>query len=520
MEADGSNGWRPAMAHGADETRPIWDLAAAPAEGFGLLGGDLRTEICVVGAGMAGLSVAYHLARAGRQVVVVEAGPGPGVGETNRSTAHVTSAVDDGFVELGRLFGAEGVRLVAESHAAAVNSVEGIVADEGIACHFRRVDGWLFNPPTGTGVDLEAEARAASRAGLDASMDLRAPLAGFHTGPAIRFAGQARMDPHAYAAGLARAAMGHGALLFANAPVASVEGGHPARVSTVQGWHVLADAVVVATNVPINDKVAIHGKLAPMRTYAVALEVTGEADADALYWDTLTPYHYARFGEVDGIRVLIVGGEDHRVGHPAHGAERWARLEDWARTRFAGLGPVRARWSGQIMEPADRIAFIGRNPMDHNNVFVAAGDSGNGITHGAIAGMLIADLVLGRPNPWARLYDPSRVTLKAAQSYADTNLHVAEHYAEWLTGGDVEDMAQIPPDSGAVLREGLTKVAVYRDAAGAVHKRSAVCSHLKCIVAWNDAEHSWDCACHGSRFDPFGRVLNGPAGAPLPPVDE
>lgn len=509
------------MAHGADETRPIWEVGGPAAEGFGLLGGDLRTEICVVGAGIAGLSVAYQLARAGRQVVVVEAGPAPGVGETNRSTAHVVSAVDDRFSELSRLFGADGARLVAESHAAAVNSIETIIADEGIACDFRRLDGWLFNPPSGAALDLEAEARAATRAGLDATMEVRAPLAGFETGPAIRFPNQGRMNPHAYIVGLAKAASRHGARLFGNAPVVSVEGGHPARVSTAQGWHVLADAVVVATNVPINDKVAIHGKLAPMRTYAVALDVTGDGDADALYWDTLDPYHYVRFGDIGGDgRVLIVGGEDHRVGHPAHGTERWVRLEQWARARFAGLGEVRARWSGQVMEPADSVAFIGRNPMDANNVFVAAGDSGTGITHGAIAGLLISDLVLGRANPWAKLYDPSRVTLKAAQSYADTNLHVAEHYAEWLTSGDVEEIGQIPAESGAVLREGLTKVAVYRDGAGVVHKRSAVCTHLKCIVAWNDAERTWDCACHGSRFDRFGRVLNGPAGAPLPPVED
>lgn len=515
------------MAHGADETHPIWELGAGPAAGFGLLDGDRRTEICVVGAGMAGLSAAYHLARAGCHVVVLEAGAGVGVGETNRSTAHVTSAVDDRFVELARLFGPEGARLVAESHSAAIDAIERMVMEDSIACDFQRVEGWLFNPPPGGppplsgGMDLAAEARAASRAGLDARMEPRAPLAGFDTGPAIRFADQARLDPRAYAAGLAQAALRYGARLFANTVVTSVEGGHPARISTAQGWHVLADAVVVATNVPINDRVAIHGKMAPMRTYAVALAAEAAADADALYWDTLAPYHYARFAIAgDGGRVLVVGGEDHRVGHPAHGAERWDRLEQWARTRFAGLGPVRARWSGQVMEPADRIAFIGRNPMDENNVFVAAGDSGNGITHGAIAGLLISDLVLGRANAWAKLYDPSRVTLKAVQSYADTGLHVAEHYAEWLTAGDVEDMGQIPLDSGAVMREGLSKVAVYRDQAGVVHKRSAVCSHLKCIVAWNDAERSWDCACHGSRFDRFGRVLNGPAGAPLPPVED
>jgi len=508
------------MAHAPDETQPVWALGATAADGFGALGRDLRTEICVVGAGMAGLSVAYHLARGGHQVVVVEAGPGPGVGETNRSTAHVASAVDDGFVEIGRLLGAEAARLVGESHAAAADSIERIVAEEAIDCDFRRLDGWLFNAP-GSATDLDAECRAANRAGLAARMEERAPLVKFDTGPAIRFANQARMNPRAYALGLAGACARHGALLFANAPVISVEGGHPARVSTAHGWHVLADAVVVATNVPINDMVAIHGKMAPMRTYALAMEVGGEIDADALYWDTLDPYHYARFGTAgDGRAVLIAGGEDHRVGHPAQGGERWARLEQWARERFSGCGGVVAHWSGQIMEPADLVAFIGRNPMDHNNVFVAAGDSGNGITHGAIAGLLISDLVLGRPNPWAKLYDPSRVTLKAATSYADTNLHVAEHLAEWLTAGDVESIEQIPKDSGAVIRQGLGKLAVYRDETGQLHKRSAVCSHLKCIVSWNDAERTWDCACHGSRFDRFGQVVNGPAGAPLPAAED
>ncbi|HTH15726.1 MAG TPA: FAD-dependent oxidoreductase [Magnetospirillum sp.] len=505
------------MAHRADESLPVWSPSGEQTMSFETLTGDLRTETCVVGAGMAGLSVAWHLARAGQRVTVVESGPGPGLGETGRSTAHLASAVDDGFVVLEHLFGPAGARAVAESHAAAIDWIERQITDGGIECGFRRLDGWLFNPPTG-GIDLGAEAAAASRAGLSATLEARAPLAGFQTGLAIRFGAQARMDPRAFIHGLAAACARLGVRLLGNAPVVSVEGGHPARVSTGQGWHVLADAVVVATDSPINDRIAIHSKLVPMRTYAVALEAAAEgADPDALYWDSADPYHYVRFGEAgDGARVLIVGGEDHRVGQPAHGQERWQRLEEWARQRFAGLGAVKARWSGQIIEPVDRIAFIGRNPGE-SNVFVATGDSGNGITHGAIAGLVISDLVLGRDNAWARLYDPARLTLKAAQGYADAGLKVAEHYAEWLTGGEVDDVALIPPGGGAVVRQGLSKLAVYRDESGQLHKRLAACSHMKCVVAWNDAERSWDCPCHGSRFDRFGRVLNGPATSPLAP---
>lgn len=507
------------MAHALDESIPVWPGASHWGNPKPLAA-DLRVDVCVVGAGIAGLSTAYMLCRAGRRVAVVETGPDIAMGETGRSTAHLTSAVDDRFVTLERLFGPDGARMVADSHAAAIDAIARIVAEEGLDCGFQRLDGYLFNPPGG-GIDLATELEAARRAGLAADMVARAPLARYDTGPAIRYANQARMDPLAYARGLAAALRNRGGQIFTGTHVTSVEGGHPARVSAAHGWHVLADAVVVATNVPVNDRVALHAKMAPHRTYVLAAPCPAQDAADALYWDTADPYHYVRFARGgDGGALLVVGGEDHRVGHPAHGDERWGRLEAWARDRFPGLGEVCRRWSGQIMEPADRIAFIGRNPMDEDNVFVVAGDSGNGITHGTIAGLLLSDLVLGRDNRWAALYDPSRVTLKAVSGYADTNLHVAEHYAEWLTGGDVETVRDIAPGSGAVLRSGLSKLAVYRDEAGTVHRRSAVCPHLKCIVAWNDAEKTWDCACHGSRFDRFGRVVNGPANESLPTVDE
>lgn len=507
------------MAHGPEESRPAWPGYAALGAPWPLAG-DLRVDVAVVGAGMAGLSVAYHLARAGHRVVVVEAGPLVGLGESGRSTAHLASAVDDRFVGLERLFGPEGARLVAESHGAAIDSIGRIVAEEGIDCDFARLDGWLFNPPGSGGIDLAEELEAARRAGLTADMAARVPLPGFDTGPAIRFAHQGRVDPWAYAQGLAEAVIRLGGLIHTGTAAQSVQGGHPARVSTREGWHILADAVVVATNTPVIDRIALHGKMSAWRTYALAARLDPSADLpDALYWDTAEPYHYVRLGRAaDGGPMLVVGGEDHRVGHAARGGERWARLETWARPRFPGMGEVEWRWSGQIMEPADRLAFIGRNPMDEDNVFVCSGDSGNGMTHGAIAGLLLSDLILGRPNPWAWLYDPSRVTLKAAAGYADTNLHAAEHYAEWLTAGDVEDEGKIAPGAGAVVRSGLSKLAVYRDEAGTLHRCSAVCPHLKCIVGWNDAEKSWDCPCHGSRFDRFGRVVNGPANQSLDPA--
>jgi Rieske Fe-S protein len=243
----------------------------------------------------------------------------------------------------------------------------------------------------------------------------------------------------------------------------------------------------------------------------------------ALYWDTLEYYHYVRLQPAPGGDVLIVGGEDHKAGQAHDQAERWGRLEAWTRERFPTAGPVEYRWSGMVLETTDGLAFIGRNPLDKENVYIATGDSGMGMTHGTIAGMLLSDLILGRDNPWAKVYDPSRKPVwgMAWKEYVIENANVAKEYVkDWLGGGDVSSAEEIRPGQGAVLRRGLTKVAAYRDEQGELHEHSAVCTHLGCIVHWNGAEKTWDCPCHGSRFDACGRVANGPANKPLAEVEE
>jgi nitrite reductase/ring-hydroxylating ferredoxin subunit len=280
---------------------------------------------------------------------------------------------------------------------------------------------------------------------------------------------------------------------------------------------------VVATNTPVNDRVAIHTKQAPYQTFAIGLEVPHGSVPKGLYWDTLDPYHYVRLQSLPGDQsmetdVLIVGGEDHKSGQADDTKARFARLEHWTRARFPMAGEVRFQWSGQVMEPVDGLAFIGRNPLDAPNVFIATGDSGMGMTHGTIAGLLLTDLIMGRPNRWAGLYDPSRVTPRAVGEFAKENLNVALEYGQWLTGGDVDSAAQIPYGQGAVLRRGLTKVAVYRDEQGQLHEFSAVCPHLGCLVAWQSTEQIWNCPCHGSRFDAYGGVISGPANSDLTPL--
>jgi len=509
------------MTGNGAQSRSLW-MATTTVPAFGPLTEDARADVCVVGAGIAGLTTAYLLARQGKSVIVLDDGPVAG-GQTQRTTAHLSNAIDDRYFEIERLHGEGGARLAADSHTAAIDRIGAVVREEQIACDFERLDGYLFLPPGGDPEVLDRELAAAHRAGLAGVERLpRAPLTPFDTGSCLRFPAQGQFHPLRYLAGLAGAIGRDGGRIFTGTHATSVQGGTPARVETATGPAVTADAVVVATNTPVNDRVAIHTKQAPYLTYAIGAAVPRGSVARGLYWDTLDPYHYVRLQRSDsgGDDVLIVGGEDHKTGQADDQAERYARLEAWARERFPTMREVAFCWSGQVMESIDGLAFIGRNPGDEANVFVATGDSGLGMTHGTIAGMLLTDLILGRENPWATLYDPSRKTLRAAGEFARENLNVARQYADWLAPGDAGSAGEVRPGMGSVLRRGLSRIAAYRDEHGAVHEFSAACPHLGCVVAWNDAEKTWDCPCHGSRFDRYGKVLNGPANSDLARIDE
>jgi glycine/D-amino acid oxidase-like deaminating enzyme/nitrite reductase/ring-hydroxylating ferredoxin subunit len=475
-----------------------------------------HADVCVVGAGIAGLTTAYLLAQQGKSVVVLDEGP-IGAGQTERTSAHVASAIDDRFTEIERIHGVEGSKVQYESHAAAIDMIESISGAEGIECDFARIDGLLFGAPD----VLDKEREAARRAGFAGVEKLASmPIAGRDHGPCLRFPRQARFHPLKYLYGLAAACERMGVRVRVGCRVKDVQGtdeknGKPAQATIDDGPDaVTAGAIVVATNTPapINDWMGIYTKQGSYRTYVIAAKVPRGAVEDVLWWDDEEPYHYVRLEatkERGGDDLLIVGGEDHKVGQfPENGAP-FGDLEVWAREKFPVMGEVVGRWSGQVQEPADHVAFIGKAPHAKPNVYVITGDSGMGLTHGTLGARLVTDLILGRENPWAKLYDPSRKTL--TRDFMEENANVVKQYTDWVKGGEVKSVEEIDRGQGAVMREGLKKVAVYRDEAGAVHKCSAVCTHLGCIVHWNPVERSWDCPCHGSRFDATGKVVMGPA---------
>jgi glycine/D-amino acid oxidase-like deaminating enzyme/nitrite reductase/ring-hydroxylating ferredoxin subunit len=505
------------------KTRSLW-MRHQDVPRFQPLEENAHSDVCVVGAGLAGLTTAYLLAREGLSVIVLEAGVLV-AGESSRTTAHLSFALDDRYYELENLFGQDGARLAYESHARAVDMIQEIVERERINCEFTRLDGFLFDPPAGKNGELEREYKAALRAGLAVEQLDRAPLTHFNTGPCLRFPDQAQFDPLLYLSGLTRKITSMGGKIYTHTRVEKVMGGDTPEVETRRGNRVRARAIVLATNTPISDNLTIHARQAPYRTYAIAASIPWDAIPRALYWDTLDPYHYVRLrsastpasnggkGGKEANDTLIVGGEDHRQGFAGNERTHFEWLENWTRDHFP-VNEIEYYWSGMVCEPADSLAFIGRDNSGQN-VFIATGDSGHGMTHGTIAGILLTDLIRDRPNAWAKLYDPCRVTPAATFDYISDNAEVLSSLAEWVTPGEVSSEDDVAPGCGAIVRKGFEKRAVYRDRYGSFVELSAVCPHLGCIVSWNQAEESWDCPCHGSRFDPRGKLLRGPSTADL-----
>jgi glycine/D-amino acid oxidase-like deaminating enzyme/nitrite reductase/ring-hydroxylating ferredoxin subunit len=474
---------------------------------------NIHADVCIVGGGIAGLSTAYHLVRAGKRIALLDDGP-LASGMTAMTTGHLTSLLDDRYFELEKVHGEEAIRVAADSHSAAIERIDEIVRKEQIDCDFTRLDGYLFLAEGDRIETLERELDAAHRAGLkDVRLVEHTPFLSWNPGPCLVVPRQGQFHPLKYLAGLAHAVKRGGGQIYCMSHADRIEGGVPKLVHV--GRHVVsADAVVVATNVPINNLLLLHTKQAPYMTYVIAAPVPSGSVPRVLAWDTGDPYHYVRLQD----DLLIVGGEDHKSGQAADSPQRYERLEAWTRSRFP-IGEVAYTWGGQVMEPADYLGFIGRNPLDDENIFVVTGDSGMGLTHGTIAGMLLTDLIVGRTSPWERLYSPSRVPFRAAGGMALEDLNMAAQYGEWLTGGDVRSAKDVAPGTGAIVRRGFEKIAVYRDPQGELHERLAACPHLGCIVQWNPGQSTWDCPCHGSRFDAYGRVINGPANKDLASAD-
>ena len=482
---------------------------------------DADCDLVVIGSGIAGLSSAFEAARFGAKVIVIDRGDITG-GMTARTTAHLVSEIDDRYFDLIEAVGEEDARLYHESQVAAITRIETICREEGIEADFERLPGYLVGASPQDQDELNREYDACQKLGVEVGWSDGAPFALPSGTKALKFPNQGRFHPLKYCAGLALGIQKRGGQLLSHtAYVGHEESGEGVTIETHAGHKIRAGAALFATNVPVNDRVKVHTKQVPMRTYVVAAKLPSGSVEDALVWDTLLPYHYVRLQPAgDGQDWLIVGGEDHRSGTANDMEDRFEKLESWARERFPQFARAEYRWSGQVMEPVDFMPYSGRDGSDR--IYIHSGDSGQGMTNGVAGALNFIALYRNDKAHFARLFEPSRKPTAGLtlSEYVKGQGPVVANLGEYLSAGEVTDVDEIPPGEGAILRRGLAKHAVYHGEDGVYVERSAVCTHVGCIVHWNSFEKCWDCPCHGSQFLPDGTVINGPAISSLAKVEE
>ncbi|KYG63633.1 oxidoreductase [Bdellovibrio bacteriovorus] len=504
------------MFHLQQNTRSYWQEIEPPVTLP--LSADRHTDVCVVGGGIAGSLSAYILLKHGHQVVMIDKEPF-GENETAHTSAHLSNVLDEGIDELIKLFGVEGAKKAVQSHADAISLIEKIIEEEGIDCDFRRIKGYLFEKQESQKT-LNKEWAASQKIGFEGIRFLhRNPLFS-DLGPAIEYPNQARIHALKFLRGLWTAIERMGGEIYTLTKAVGIGGGDKPFIKTAQGFFVYAKNIIVATHIPIHDRFVFPTKDAAYRSYVIGFEVQAGSFPDYLMWDTQDPYHYVRLipGTSEDKDTVLVGGQDRRVGQDNNPEQRFSDLEIWARHALDMTVPVSMKWSGQIIEPVDGLAYIGRSP-GQEHIYMCTGDSGHGLTHAAIAAMIFRDLIDGAPNEWEELYSPVRLKARGARDLISETANTFVQYLDWFYLEDEIAKDSLLPGEGTLTRHKGSPVALYCDQNNKIHAMSAVCPHLGGVVHWNQAEKTWDCPCHGSRFAATGEVLNGPAIEDLRPTE-
>jgi glycine/D-amino acid oxidase-like deaminating enzyme/nitrite reductase/ring-hydroxylating ferredoxin subunit len=502
------------------ERRPYWDDSSTMPR-YAALEQDLDVDVVVVGAGITGLTAAYLLKQAGRTVAVLDRRRCGGV-DSSRTTAHVTYVTDRHLRELVKAFGRDHAQAVWDAGLAAIDQIDTTIRQEQIDCEWTWVPGYKHATFDGdldaARIDLAEEATLASELGFDATYLDPIP---FLNRPGVVFDAQAKFHPRKYLAGLAKRIHGDGSHIFEHTESEQVTD-DPLTVKA-RGRTIRCQSLVIATHTPLMGKTnlaratILQTKLYLYTSYAVGGRIPKGIAPEALYWDTSDPYYYLRIDRHRDHDVAIFGGEDHKTGQ-ASDTKRCYRLLERMFTTVLPQAQVTNRWSGQVVETNDGLPYIGETSPRQ---FVATGFSGNGMTFGTLAGMMARDAVLGLSNPWAELFDVGRTKVKAGSwDYLKENVDYPYYMVrDRFAGADARSLRAVPRGQGRIIKMDGKTVAAWRNDDGKVTLLSSMCTHMGCRIDWNEAERTWDCPCHGSRFTPTGAVLAGPAEAPLEPVD-
>jgi len=501
-------------------TQSVWQKTVEDAKNrYPSITQDLRVDALIVGGGITGVTAAYLLKKAGKKVALVEKNT-VGSGETSHTTAHITYPTDERLRDLVSTFGRSHAQAAWDAQLAGSDQIASIVRSESIACELRHIPGYLFAAGEASiedeGPRLMEDFQLSSEMGFDTSYVASAPVV---NRPAVRFANQMKFHPLKYVNALAGLVNGDGSHVFEGCEASDFQES-PSRAKC--GDHTITyDHVFFATHVPLQGNTGtlsaalFQTKQALYSTYAIGAKLPAGSAPEALLWDTADPYLYLRFDRAEDGMYLIIGGKDHKTGQEENTAANYASLEADLLALFPDAA-IDYRWSGQVVETPDGLPYIGEISKGQ---YVATGFSGTGMTWGTTAAMMFRDHVLGIKNPWQDLLAVSRKTLSASWDYVKENKDYPFYLAKDLVAGPAkEQLANLLCGEGKILRQNGKKVAASRSEDGNLLVRSAVCPHMGCIVAWNSAEKTWDCPCHGSRFTASGDVIGGPAESPLEEV--
>ena len=496
-----------------EEQQSFW-IATSDAPRFPVLAHDLHVDVAIVGAGIVGTMAATFLKAAGKTVAVLEARRVL-QGVTGHTTAKVTSLHTLVYDELINKVGEEKARLYGESNQAAIDMIRHLCEERELDCQLNETTAFTYTVNDDYVEKIEKEAEAARRLGLPAQYHDEVPLP-YAVKAAVGFSGQLEFHPRRFLLPLLEGIPDGGSHVFEETRVVDIEEGKPCRLTTAGGHSVTAGDVIVATNMPIINKGLFFARAEPSRGYALAMDVPEDRVPHGMFINVGAPTHSVRGAPFDGRTVLILAGEGHHVGEGGNHRRHWEQLEEWARNDLGATNVV-YRWSTQDYYSLDKMPFIGTMSPASGHLYTATGFSAWGMTTGVVSGRLLADLITETPNPWAELYDPNRIDVKALPSFVKKGGHdarrlIGDRLRKGLEREEVEDLR---PGAGAVYDIDGDKVAVHRDETGRLHAVGATCTHLGCVLSWNDTERSWDCPCHGSRFDGTGEVLQGPAVRPL-----
>lgn len=504
-----------AIARDGEHVSP-WQVNLAEAPPANAAGTGKLYDCIIVGAGITGISAGLMLQKSGSNVLIIDA-HNAGFGTTGGTSAHINTFADTTYKEAEDAFGEEGAKLFAGAVNAGFDIIRENIKTYNIECDFEEKPGYVYAEDDEQVKQLNDLYEGTVKVGVQVHYTENLPIP-IPFKRALMFDGQAQFHPMKYLHGILQAYLSAGGSLIENTKIDKVDTNEGIHIAVSEDQSFRAKHIIYATHTPPGINL-FSFRCAPYRSYVIAVKLKGDAYPDALIYDMQDPYHYFRTHEIQGQKLLLIGGNDHKTGH-ADPEKAFADLGKYAREHFS-VSAIKYKWSSQYYVPVDGLPYVGQIPFYAEGIYCATGYNGNGMMLGSISAQILCSLVTGKKHPYAELLSSTRIKpIDGFTEFVKENADVAYHFvADRLSVHETDSLKRLKPGTGKVVKFDGKTVAAYRDENGEIHALHAVCTHAACIVNWNAEERSWDCPCHGARYGTDGSVLNGPAEKNLPKIE-